>query len=113
MNAITGFLGNGGIILALVLLGIAVAASVIFPIIQTITNFGESKKSLAGFGGLLLVLVIGYVLAGSEVPAYAAEKGIDASQFKLIGGMINTAIIATALVSAYIIIDLLVGIIRD
>lgn len=113
MSGITGFLGNGGIILALVLLGVAVASAVIFPLIQMITNFQEAKKSLAGFAGLALVVAIGYALAGSGVPEYAAAKGITASEFRLIGGLVNTALIATGLVAAYIVVDLIVGIIRN
>jgi hypothetical protein len=113
MSGITNFLGNGGIILALVLLAIAVATAIIFPIIQIVTNFGESKKSLAGVLGLAVVVAIGYALAGGTVPAYAVEQGISASQFKLIGALVNTAIIATTVVSAYIVIDLIVSIIRN
>lgn len=113
MNGITAFMGNGGIYIALVLLGIAIAVSVIFPIIQTLTNFAEAKKALLGIAGLAVVVLIGFALAGGELPAYAADKGISASQFRLIGALVNTALIATALVAAYIVLDLILSIIRS
>lgn len=113
MGGFTGFMGNGGIIIALVLLGIAIAVSVLFPIYHTLTNFSEAKKALLGLAGLVVLLLIGYALAGGELPQYAADKGITASEFRLIGAMINTAIIATALVSVYIVIDVLTGIVRN
>lgn len=112
MGGFTGFMGNAGIIIALVLLGIAIAVSVIFPLFHTLTNFEESKKALLGIAGLAVILLIGFALAGGEVPAYAAKEGITASEFRFIGALVNTAIIATALVAVYIVIDVVISIVR-
>jgi hypothetical protein len=113
MGGFTGFMGNAGIYIAEILLFIAIGISVLFAIYQMATNFNESKKALVGIAGLAVVMLIGYALAGSEVPAYAAEKGITGGQFRFIGALVNTAIIATAIVAVYIVIDVLMSIVRN
>jgi len=112
-GGLTGFMGNAGIYIALVLLAIAIAVSVLFPIFHMLTNFDEAKKALVGVAGLVVLVLIGFALASGTVPEYAVEKGITSSQFKMIGAIINTAIIATAIVAVYIVADLLMGIIRN
>ena len=113
MGGFAGFMGNAGIYIAMVLLVVAIAVSLLFPIFNMLTNFEESKKALIGFAGLAVLALIGYALAGSVVPDYAVEKGISSGEFKLIGGIINTAIIATGIVAAYIVFDILMDIIRN
>ena len=100
-------MGNGGVMIALVLLGIAIAVSVLFPIFNMLTNFEESKKALIGVAGLGVLVLIGFALASGDVPTWAADEGISSGQYKLIGAIVNTAIIATAMVAVFIVIDIL------
>ena len=113
MGGFSAFMGNTGIIIALALLGIAVAVSVLFPIFHMLTNFEEAKKALVGIAGLAVLLLIGFALAGGDVPQYAVDEGISASQFRIIGALINTALIATFIVGAYLIIDVIISVVRN
>lgn len=113
MGGFTAFMGNTGILIALGLLAIAVATAVLFPIFNMLTNFDEAKKALVGVAGLAVLLLIGFALAGGEVPQYAVDEGITAGQFRLIGALINTAVIATFIVGAYLIIDVIISVVRN
>lgn len=113
MDAITNFMGNGGIYLALALLVIAIAVTVIFPLINLFTNFAEAKKALLSVAGLIVIVLIGYALAGNDLPEFAQDAGITLGQYKMIGAIINTAIIATLIMVGYIIVDLIMGFVRS
>ncbi|MDA3954823.1 MAG: hypothetical protein PF485_14340 [Bacteroidales bacterium] len=55
------------IVWAYVLTGIAVGFTVIFPVIQMITNPKNAKKGLLGIAALVVIIVIAYALASGEV----------------------------------------------
>lgn len=61
-----------------------------FPLIESIAQKSKnSTKMIYSAGGLVVVLVIGYLLASSEVlPAYE-KYGVDASTAKTVGMGIN------------------------
>lgn len=113
MDAITNFMSNGGIIIALGLLILAVGLSVIFSIVGLLSNFEESKKALLGVVGLAVLVIIGFALAGGELPQFAIDRGINAKQYKLIGGIINTAVIATVGMVVFLVVDAILGLIRN
>lgn len=54
------------IVWAYILTGIAVGFTVIFPVIQMITNPKNAKKGLMGIVALVVIIVIAYALASSE-----------------------------------------------
>lgn len=113
MDGILNFMGNGGLIIAIILLIVAIVASIIRPLYDLATDFAESKKALIGVLGLVVLVLIGFALAGGEVPQYAVEKGISAKEFRMIGAAINTAIIAIVIVAVYLVVDIVLNIVRN
>ena len=55
------------IIWAYILTGIAVGFTVIFPIIQIISNPKNAKKGLMGIAALAVIILIAYIFASGEV----------------------------------------------
>lgn len=81
------------IIVAYALLGLAVLAVIILPIINAIGNPKSLVSGAIGLVFLLVVFGIGYSIAGSEVTATYAKFGIDAGLSKYVGGIISTTYI--------------------
>lgn len=67
------------------LMGIAVGAAIILPLIKTLQSPGEIKKAGIALAGMLVLFVVAYLLAGDEVHADQAAKGITATTSKLVG----------------------------
>ena len=63
------FMVNYGIIICYILIAIAVAASVIFPVIQLAQNPKGAKGALIGIGLLIVVLGISFGLASDDNPS--------------------------------------------
>lgn len=103
---------NIGLYLAYILVGIGVAATVIFPIMYMVKNFAEAKKGLMGIAALIIVFVLGYGIASSEIPLALMKSAnafnVDGSSFKMIGAGLNTFFILAGLA----IILILVGEVR-
>ena len=81
------------------LLGIGVLAAIVMPLISA---FGQPKtllKTGIGVGALLLLYIIAYAVAGSEVTPKYLDFGITEATSKLIGG---------ALIMMYLIAGILV-----
>ena len=80
-------------IIAYALLGLAVLAVIILPIINAV---GNPKSLVSGAIGLVVILVvfgIGYSIASAEVTATYSKFGIDAGLSKYVGGIISTTYI--------------------
>jgi hypothetical protein len=105
-------MGNGGIIIAVILLVVAVGLSLVFALVSLFSNLQESKKTLISIVGLAVVVIIGFALAGGELPQFAIDRGISASQYKMIGGVINIALIASVVTVILIIGDFILGLTR-
>ncbi len=68
---------------------LAAIAAIAFPIINSISEPKTLVKSGIGIGGLLIVFLISWAIAGDSFTAYqASEFGIDASLSKFVGGLI-------------------------
>lgn len=77
---------NLGFILTYILLGVAVAALVVFPIYFMVTNFGKAKGGLLGFAVLLAIFAIAIGISPAEQgPAYQ-QLNITPFGAKVIGG---------------------------
>jgi hypothetical protein len=63
------FMVNYGIIICYILIALAVAASVIFPVIQLAQNPKGAKGALIGIGLLIVVLGISFGLASDVNPS--------------------------------------------
>lgn len=64
-----GFMTNYGIIVSYILLAVAVAAAVIFPIIELARNPKNAKSALIGVGALVVVIGISYALGSGDNPS--------------------------------------------
>jgi len=81
------------IIVAYALIGLAVIAVIVLPIINAIGNPKSLVSGAIGLVAILVVFGIGYSVAGSEVTATYSKFGIDAGLSKYVGGMISTTYI--------------------
>lgn len=80
---------NIGIILTYIMVFGAALAVVGFSVMQMMKNPNNAKKTLYSIGGLLIVLVLGYLLGSSEVlPAYE-KYGITTGAAKRVGMGLN------------------------
>ncbi len=76
---------DAGLYSAYSLLAVALGTAIILPLLNTLKSPGEIKKSLYAIAGMIVLFVISYALAGSEVSADHAAKGITESTSKLVG----------------------------
>jgi len=67
------------------LFGVALAAAIILPLINALKSPKDLAKSGMGVGALLVVFLISFGIAGSEVTAKYTAQGIGESSSKLIG----------------------------
>ena len=68
------------------LLIIAVALTVVFPIIHVLREPSTILRSAIGVGVIVVLFLISYALSGSEVDLKAAALGVTPTSSKLIGG---------------------------
>lgn len=94
---------NIGLFLAYALMAIAAISAVVFPIIQTFGNLKKAKSGLIGFGILIAVLLLAYILSPAETGAFYDEHSISENASKVIGG----GLLATYLVFAGVVISIL------
>ena len=81
------------IIVSYALLGLAVLAAIILPLINAIDNPKSLVTGAIGLAVILVIFGIGYSFAGSEVTATYSKFGIESGMSKYIGGIINTTYI--------------------
>jgi hypothetical protein len=92
-----------GLYLLYALLFIAVAAALIFPIINSLSNPSSLLRAGIGIGIVLVLFGLSYALAGSELPRSAVAAGLSGSSVKLIGaGLIMLYIVFVLAVLALI-----------
>ena len=84
------------IIVSYALLGLAVLAAIILPLINAIDNPKSLVTGAIGLAVILVIFGIGYIIAGSEVTATYSKFGIESGMSKYIGGVINTTYILIA-----------------
>lgn len=102
-------IGTIGIPLALLLIVLAVVLSLVFPVLNVVTNTQGAKKSLASVGVMALVFIVAYVISSSDLPIYASKAGVSSSQFKLISAGLNTFLITLALTVVVLVYDIVKG----
>ena len=93
-----------GLSFVYILFGLAVAASILLPLVSAVKNPKSLVKFGISIGVLLVVFLIGYAISGDEVSKIAAAKGITATDSKVIGAGFITfyiALIAAALGLVY------------
>ncbi len=92
-----------GLYATYVLLGVAVAAAIIFPIINSLSNPRSLMRAGAAIVGILVLFGIGYAMSDSKISNAAIAAGLDESGVKLIGaGLIMFYIVFAIAVLALI-----------
>jgi hypothetical protein len=100
------------VIVAYIAIGLAAVLAIFLPIV---TNPDPKKLAKTGIGILALgvVFLIGWAIAGSDVPAQLAERfGVTAGSIKLYGGVIITFYILLAVAFLSIIVTEVLRILR-
>jgi hypothetical protein len=96
------FVSTYGLYAAYVLLGIAILAAILMPLIQSFSNPRALLGALVGVVAIAILFFIGYSIAGNEVvPLYVKNNVTSAVTSKVIGGALITMyiLILLALVS--------------
>jgi hypothetical protein len=76
---------DAGLYASYALFGVAVAASLVLPLLGSLKSPGELKKPLMALAAMVVLFVISYALSGSEVSTIQAAKGITENTSKLVG----------------------------
>ena len=83
-----------GLYIAYLLIIIAIATALIFPLIYIIKHPKEARDVVIGLAGFAILFVISYILASDEVLARYANYGVGQTESKLI---------STGLIAFYIL----------
>jgi len=68
------------------LIVIAAVSAIVLPLINSLSDPKQLAETGIGVGALVVVFLIAYVIAGSEVTAVYTKFDVDSSQSKMIGG---------------------------
>lgn len=86
---------NIGIYLTYILIAVAVAGAILFPIVQTFGNLKKAKGGLIGVGIILIIFLISYAVSPAESGAFYDKFAISPTGSKVIGaGLVSTYIMA-------------------
>ena len=72
------------------LIAVAAIAAIVLPLIKSMSDPRSLLAMGAGLVGLIVIFLIGYALADSEVLPSFARQGIDATWSQVIGGTLIT-----------------------
>ncbi len=76
---------DAGLYFAYVLVGVAIFAGLILPLVQALKSPKNLAKSAISLVLLAVVFILSYVLSGSEISASSKLMGVSESGSKLIG----------------------------
>src|SRR5688572_6411445 len=94
---------DAGLYILYALLFVAVAAAIIFPLINSLSNPSGLIKTGIGLGVIVVLFGISYALSDSEITRSALAAGLSESSVKLIGaGLIMLYIVFVLAVLALI-----------
>ena len=96
------FVSTYGLYAAYILIGVAILAAILMPLIQSFSNPRALLGALVGVVAIAVLFFIGYSIAGNEVvPLYIKNNVTSAVTSKMIGGALITMyiLILLALVS--------------
>lgn len=89
---------------------VSLLALVFFSVKQFVSNFGQSKKTLFGLVGLVVLFVLAYLFSsGSDISSTVFEKvGSDPEGSRMIGaGLIYTYILFGGVVVALLAVEIM------
>lgn len=106
---LTGF-GMYGLIVTYILIAIATLGFVGFELFHLATNLRDSKGQLIGFGALVVIMALGWVLASGDFTFPGIEKfEISESTIRLIDMGIIVSYVLLAIASIGLVVDLVLG----
>lgn len=76
---------DAGLYSAYALLTLAIGSAIVLPLLNTLKSPGEIKTMLFAIAGMVVLFLISYAIAGSEVSTEQAAKGISTTTSKLVG----------------------------
>ncbi|MBX2946017.1 MAG: hypothetical protein KF725_09295 [Cyclobacteriaceae bacterium] len=76
---------DAGLYTGYALFAIALLSAIVLPLVNVLKSPGDLKKALFAIVGMVVLFGISYALAGSEVSADHAAKGITPNVSKLVG----------------------------
>ncbi len=97
---------NANLIWAYILFGIAIVAAVVLEFVNTVSDKKATKNALIAIGFLGSVVLISYLLSGSEIPHfYGSEKFVaDGTLTPNVSHWIGTGLIATYILAGLALI---------
>jgi hypothetical protein len=75
-----------GLYVAYLLLFLTVLGVIVFPLLQTFSDFKKAKSGLIGFAVLILLLVFSYVISPADQGLFYSNFNIGPNLSKFIGG---------------------------
>ncbi|WP_296314577.1 hypothetical protein [Winogradskyella sp. UBA3174] len=88
--------------IAYIMLGLVLAFVLFFIIKNLFTNTGGLKNTLIGVGAFAVVLIIAYVVSGSDAMPYALQEGGNASES-------TSQMVGAGLVAFYLLLAIAAG----
>jgi hypothetical protein len=95
---------NIGLYLSYILLAITILSIIVIPVYFTIINFRKAKQGLVGFGVLVIIIILAYLVSPADQGLFYDTHKIGTSVSKIIGGGLFTtyfAFIAIVIVVIY------------
>jgi len=83
------FVSEFGLYISYLLFGIALLAAIILPLIKAFDEPKQLVRAGIGVGGLLVVFLISWAIAGNEVTTMYTEKDVGEGLSKLVGGVLT------------------------
>ena len=100
------FISTYGLYAAYILVGIAILAAVVMPLVQSFSNPRALLGALVGVVAIAVLFFIGYSISGSEVtPLYIKNKVTSEVTSKIIGGSLITVYILAILALVGIVVS--------
>lgn len=99
------FISTYGLYAAYILIGVAILAAILMPLIQSFSNPRALLGALVGVVAIAVLFFIGYSIASNEViPLYIKNNVTSAVTSKVIGGALITMYILILLAMASIVV---------
>ncbi|SDJ77900.1 hypothetical protein SAMN05421823_10192 [Catalinimonas alkaloidigena] len=105
-----------GLYIAYILIGLCIAAALILPLINSLSDPKSLLKVGAGVIALVAVFFIGYALSGTDLTRLAtqvvSDQGLSEGTIKMVGGALITMYMLLALAVISIVFTEIVGIFK-
>ena len=100
------FVSTYGLYAAYILVGIAVLAAIVMPLVQSFSNPRALLGALIGVAAIAVLFFIGYSVAGNEVTALYIKNNVTSEvTSKVIGGALITMYILVILTLVAIVVS--------